>query len=102
MARGGEAVEVAPDVDVSMAARRAAVEQAMAVPPDQAEQVQNALVQSYAAGMGADVDAEVVRAMQLLKAHTLATSAGQIACVRERVPRMDVDRFLAAVPEPLQ
>ena len=94
VARGGEKVEVAVDLDAGMAASRAHVERAVAegrtvygvttgfgalamtrVPPEQAEQVQYALVQSHAAGMGADVDAEVVRAMQLLKARTLAAGA---------------------------
>jgi histidine ammonia-lyase len=94
VARRGDAVEVAADLDSGMAASRGLVERAVAegrtvygvttgfgalamtrVPPEQAEQVQYALVQSHAAGMGADVDAEVVRAMQLLKARTLAAGA---------------------------
>jgi histidine ammonia-lyase len=46
--------------------------------PGQAEAVQQALVHSHAAGMGADVDREVVRAMQLLKARTLAAGASGV------------------------
>jgi histidine ammonia-lyase len=91
VARGREQVEVAPEVEAAMAGTRAVVERAVAegrtvygvttgfgalsssrVPPERAEQVQYALLQSHAAGMGPDVDAEVVRAMQLLKARTLA------------------------------
>lgn len=94
VARDREPVETAPDLDAAMAASRAVVEKAVAegrtvygvttgfgalattrVPPDHAEQVQYALVQSHAAGMGRDVDAEVVRGMQLLKARTLAAGA---------------------------
>ncbi|MDP1804890.1 MAG: aromatic amino acid lyase, partial [Acidimicrobiales bacterium] len=90
VARRGETVEVAADLESGMAASRGLVERAVAegrtvygvttgfgalamsrVPPEQAEQVQYALVQSHAAGIGDDVDAEVVRAMQVLKARTL-------------------------------
>ncbi|HVM05172.1 MAG TPA: histidine ammonia-lyase [Acidimicrobiales bacterium] len=91
VARHGEAVEVADDLDDGMAPSRLAVERAIAerrvvygvttgfgalagtrIPPGQVDQVQYALVQSHAAGMGADVEPEVVRAMQLLKARALA------------------------------
>jgi histidine ammonia-lyase len=97
VARGRDRVDVSPDLDAGMAASRRLVERAVAegrtvygvttgfgalattrVPPDHAEQVQYALVQSHAAGMGADVDAEVVRAMQLLKARTLAAGASGV------------------------
>ena len=94
VARDGTPVDLAPDLDEVMAPARRVVEQAVAdgttvygvttgfgalamtrVPPERAGQVQYALVQSHAAGMGADVDPEVVRAMQLLKARTLAAGA---------------------------
>jgi histidine ammonia-lyase len=94
VARDRAQVEVAADLDAGMGASRRLVERAVAdgrtvygvttgfgalattrVSPDHAEQVQYALVQSHAAGMGADVDGEVVRAMQLLKARTLAAGA---------------------------
>ena len=44
----------------------------MAIAPDRREELQRALVRSHAAGMGAPVEAEVVRAMMLLRARTLA------------------------------
>ena len=43
------------------------------VPTDQAAELQHALVRSHAAGVGALVDDEVVRAMILLRARTLAS-----------------------------
>jgi histidine ammonia-lyase len=91
VARDGERVEVAGDLDAAMAPSRATVERAIAdgrvvygvttgfgalagtrIPPGQVDQVQYALVQSHAAGMGTDVEPEVVRAMQLLKARAMA------------------------------
>ena len=42
------------------------------IPPDRREELQRALVRSHAAGMGAPVEVEVVRAMLLLRARTLA------------------------------
>ena len=91
VARRGEPVEVAADLDAGMLASRREVERAIEagsvvygvttgfgalagtrIAPDRVDQVQYALVQSHAAGMGPDVEAEVVRAMQLLKARTLA------------------------------
>jgi histidine ammonia-lyase len=119
VARGGERVEVSPDLGSAMAAGRRLVERAVAegqtvygvttgfgalattrVPQEQADQVQYALVQSHAAGMGADVDAEVVRAMQLLKARTLAAGASG---ARPELVRAIVDLLNAgitpAVPE---
>ena len=94
VARDRAPVEVDPAVDGTMAASRAVVESAVTdgrvvygvttgfgalarthIPPDQAVLVQQALVQSHAAGMGEPVEAEVVRAMQLLRARTLAAGA---------------------------
>ncbi len=97
VARDGAPVEVAADLDTTMAASRALVERAVAegrtvygvttgfgalastrIPAEHVAQVQYALVQSHAAGMGANVDREVVRAMQLLKARTLAAGASGV------------------------
>jgi histidine ammonia-lyase len=68
--------------------------------PEQAEQVQYALVQSHAAGMGRDVDADVVRAMQLLKARTLAAgrSGARAELVRSIVALLNAG-ITPAVPE---
>ncbi len=91
VARAGETVELDPAVASTMAPARQAVEQALAeervvygvttgfgaladtvVPREQAEALQHALVRSHAAGYGELVDDEVVRAMSLLRARTLA------------------------------
>jgi len=91
VARGGEPVSVGDGVVEAMAPARAVVDAAVAegrtvygvttgfgalattrIDPADAERVQHALVQSHAAGMGPPVEAEVVRAMQLLRARTLA------------------------------
>ena len=119
VARGGERVEAAADLDLGMAAARAVVERAVdegrtvygvttgfgalastRVPLEQAAQVQYALVQSHAAGMGADVDREVVRAMQVLKARTLAagTSGARPLLVRAIVDLLNAG-VTPAVPE---
>src|SRR5205085_11520046 len=42
------------------------------IPDDRREELQRALVRSHAAGMGPPVEREVVRAMLLLRARTLA------------------------------
>jgi len=42
------------------------------IPADRREELQRALIRSHAAGMGAAVEREVVRAMMLLRARTLA------------------------------
>lgn len=42
------------------------------IPPEQREELQRALVRSHASGMGADVEVEVVRAMMVLRARSLA------------------------------
>ncbi|HEX7277682.1 MAG TPA: histidine ammonia-lyase [Acidimicrobiales bacterium] len=119
VARGGARVEVAADLDGWMAPSRAVVDAAVDegrtvygvttgfgalasthIPAEQVAQVQYALVQSHAAGMGPDVDREVVRAMQLLKARTLAAGASG---VRPVLVRAIVDLLNAgitpAVPE---
>jgi histidine ammonia-lyase len=92
VARGHTRVDVAPGVAARMSATRRVVEQAVdsedvvygvttgfgalaqtAVPHEDAAALQQALVRSHAAGAGALVDDEVVRAMTLLRARTLAT-----------------------------
>ncbi|CAN5243719.1 histidine ammonia-lyase [soil metagenome] len=92
VARSGEPVHLDPGVAAGMAPGRRVVEEAVAsgrvvygvttgfgaladtrVPPARAAELQQALVRSHAAGMGPLVDDEVVRAMALLCARTLAT-----------------------------
>lgn len=91
VARGGERVDVDGRVRSTMAPARAAVERALAdrevvygvttgfgaladtvIPPEDAHHLQHALVRSHAAGMGPPVEDDVVRAMILLRARTLA------------------------------
>jgi histidine ammonia-lyase len=92
VARRGERVDVDSTVDAAMAPARRVVEEALAsadvvygvttgfgaladtvVEPAQAAALQHALVRSHAAGMGPLIDDEVVRAMALLRARTLAS-----------------------------
>ncbi len=42
------------------------------IPPERREELQRGLIRSHAAGMGPTVEPEVVRAMMLLRARTLA------------------------------
>ncbi|HLF41385.1 MAG TPA: aromatic amino acid lyase, partial [Acidimicrobiia bacterium] len=91
VARGGASVAVGPGVPARMAASRTVVERIVAdgatvygittgfgalasvhVSPAEARRLQQSLVLSHAAGMGPPVDVEVVRAMMLLRARTLA------------------------------
>ena len=91
VARHGAAVTVAPGAAARMAPARAVVERIVAegatvygvttgfgalasvkVSPAEARRLQLSLVLSHAAGMGDVVEAEVVRAMMLLRARTLA------------------------------
>jgi len=91
VARGGERVDVDPRVRAVMAPARRAVERALVdrdvvygvttgfgaladtvIPTEDADHLQHALVRSHAAGMGPPVEDEVVRAMTLLRARTLA------------------------------
>lgn len=92
VARGREPVEVDGSVAAAMAPSRRVVEEALragdviygvttgfgalsdtAVLPDQAADLQRALVLSHAAGTGAPVADEVVRGMTVLRARTLAS-----------------------------
>ena len=91
VARHGARVEVDPELEAVMGPARAVVESAVAqgrtvygvttgfgalattrIGPADAVRVQQALVQSHAAGIGSPVEPEIVRAMQLLRARTLA------------------------------
>ncbi len=90
VARRAEPVELTPAAIERMAAARAIVEQlaegapkygistgfgalaTVSIPPDRRRALQVALVRSHAAGMGDPVEDEVVRAMVLLRARTLA------------------------------
>jgi len=92
VARGAVAVELSDEAVATMAATRAHVEAMVAagppvygistgfgglatthIPPDRRDRLQRSLVASHAAGMGEPVEPDVVRAMVLLRAHTLAT-----------------------------
>lgn len=90
VARNAEPVELTPAAVERMAAARAIVERlaegepkygistgfgalaTVSIPPDRRRALQAALVRSHAAGMGDPVEDEVVRAMVLLRARTLA------------------------------
>jgi histidine ammonia-lyase len=91
VARGGAPVVVAPSAAARMAPARAVIDRivnegatvygvttgfgalaSVKVSPGEARRLQQSLVLSHAAGMGDLVEAEVVRAMMLLRARTLA------------------------------
>src|SRR4051812_46553431 len=91
VARAGEEVTLAPEARDAMQASAAVVAQLadrsepaygvstgfgslanVAIPVERREELQRALVRSHAAGMGTPVEDEVVRAMMLLRARTLA------------------------------
>lgn len=92
VARGGGLVDVDPDAIAAVAASRALVERladdpephygistgfgALAttfIAPARRRQLQASLIRSHAAGTGAEVEREVVRALMLLRLQTLAT-----------------------------
>lgn len=92
VARGGATVELSDEAVATMAATRAHVDAMAAsdeavygistgfgglatthIPAEQRARLQKALIASHAAGMGDPVEAEVVRAMILLRARTMAT-----------------------------
>ena len=93
VARDGAAVELTESAIERMAIARAIVERlaegeakygistgfgalaTVSIPPERRQALQAALVRSHAAGMGAPVEAEVVRAMIFLRARTLALGA---------------------------
>ena len=91
VARDGATVELTPAAREAMAASAALIDGFLAadepvygvttgfgslattsIPPERTAELQVALVRSHAAGMGAPVEAEVVRAMVLLRARSLA------------------------------
>ncbi|HET9441699.1 MAG TPA: histidine ammonia-lyase [Acidimicrobiales bacterium] len=119
VARGREPVEVDPAVDASMGPARETIRRAVEesrtvygvttgfgalattrLAPAEARKVQESLVLSHAAGMGAPVEAEVVRAMQLLRARTLAAgrSGARPALVHAIVGLLNAG-LTPAVPE---
>lgn len=70
------------------------------IPPEEAERVQHALLQSHAAGVGPFVEPEVVRAMQVLRARTLATGhCGARPELVERIVALLNAGITPAVPE---
>ena len=89
---GCAGARIAPDAVAAMAASRARIEALAAdplpvygvstgfgalatrhIPPERRTQLQRSLIRSHAAGSGAEVETEVVRAMMLLRLSTLAT-----------------------------
>jgi histidine ammonia-lyase len=91
VARADEPVRLAPEARRAMEESAAIVERLAAatepvygistgfgslantvIPPERREELQRALIRSHAAGMGPPVEREVVRAMMLLRARTLA------------------------------
>jgi histidine ammonia-lyase len=92
VARHGRRAALADDALAAMAASRAVVEAladderphygistgfgalaTRSIPPDRRAQLQRSLIRSHAAGSGQEVEAEVVRAMMLLRLSTMAT-----------------------------
>lgn len=91
VARGGTAVELTDEAIAAVGASREIVDAALdseepvygittgfgslahtMIPPDRLAELQVNLIRSHAAGMGSPVEPEVVRAMMLLRARTLA------------------------------
>ena len=119
VARHGTAVTVAPEAAERMAPARAVVERivtegasvygvttgfgalaAVKVSAAEARRLQHSLVLSHAAGMGDLVEPEVVRAMMLLRARTLAAglSGARLALVEALVGLLAAD-VTPVVPE---
>ena len=92
VARAGAAVSLTPEAESAIERARAVVEELAAgatpaygistgfgalatrhIPTDRRAQLQRSLVRSHAAGSGPEVEAEVVRALMLLRLSTLAT-----------------------------
>jgi histidine ammonia-lyase len=70
------------------------------IPPDSRELLQQALVRSHAAGMGPRVEREVVRAMMLLRARTLAMGrSGARPAVAEAIVALLNAGLTPVVPE---
>jgi histidine ammonia-lyase len=105
VARGAQAVRLTPAAQLEVARARAVVERVVAegspvygvttgfgrlaekvVSPDQRADLQRNLVRSHAAGMGAPLEREAVRAVMLLRANALAR--GRSGCRVEVVDRL--------------
>src|SRR5687767_10429139 len=72
----------------------------VAIPAERREELQRALVRSHAAGMGPAVETEVVRAMMLLRARTLAMGrSGARPLVAETIVAMLDAGLTPVVPE---
>jgi histidine ammonia-lyase len=72
----------------------------VAIPDDRREELQRALIRSHAAGMGPPVEREVVRAMLLLRARTLAMGrSGARPIVAERIIELLNAGITPVVPE---
>ena len=119
VARHGAPVTVAPEAHERMAPARAVVERIVAegasvyglttgfgalaavkVAPDEARRLQLSLVLSHAAGMGDPVEPEVVRAMMLLRARTLAAGlSGARPLLVERLVSLLMAGLTPVVPE---
>jgi histidine ammonia-lyase len=70
------------------------------IPPDRREDLQRGLIRSHAAGMGAPIEPEVVRAMMLLRARTLAMGfSGVRPVVLESIVRLLNEGITPTVPE---
>ena len=108
VARHGAAVTLSPDAEAEIVASRKVIDAlahdtaphygvstgfgALAtrhIPPERRTQLQRSLVRSHAAGSGAEVEAEVTRAMMLLRLSTLATGRTGV--------RLEVARSYAAM-----
>src|ERR1700743_2666735 len=108
VARGGAAVALSPAAEAEISASRKVIDAlahdsaphygvstgfgALAtkhIPAERRAQLQRSLVRSHAAGSGAEVEAEVVRAMMLLRLSTLATARAGV--------RLEVARAYAAM-----
>ncbi len=70
------------------------------IPPERRDELQRALIRSHAAGMGPPVEDEVVRAMMLLRARSLALGySGVRPVVVERIVELLNAGITPAVPE---
>ncbi len=70
------------------------------IAPERREELQRALIRSHAAGMGAPVEREVVRAMMLLRARTLAMGySGTRPVIAETIVAMLNAGITPSVPE---
>ena len=119
VARDGAEVELSDDAVAVMSATRAHVDAMAAsdeavygistgfgglattsIPADQRARLQRSLIASHAAGMGPPVEAEVVRAMILLRARTMATgiTGARPELARALLALLDDER-LPSVPE---